>query len=130
MVVRHKVLGVGPKHGLVLQDAEMGRQTDKEDGKRKKEGDRQKKKKLDQQQLSTDSTRQFQQRPRGEPQQRERCFIIPPLQQELLPGTAGGFFMARRALTPPAAGQGRWATVSVCRNPASAGQRGKPGFST
>lgn len=23
LVVRHKVLGVGPKHGLVLQDAEM-----------------------------------------------------------------------------------------------------------
>lgn len=34
MVVRHKVLGVGPKHRLVLQDAEMD-DTNKEDGKRK-----------------------------------------------------------------------------------------------
>lgn len=34
LVVRHKVLGVGPKHRLVLQDAEMD-DTNKEDGKRK-----------------------------------------------------------------------------------------------
>lgn len=41
LVVRHKVLGVGPKHRFVLQDAET-QHKNKEDGERKR--DRQKKK--------------------------------------------------------------------------------------
>lgn len=55
MVVRHKVLGVGPKHGFVLQDAETD--DTKKQGRWGKERDRQKKKSLDRQQRSSDSTR-------------------------------------------------------------------------
>lgn len=54
MVVRHKVLGVGPKHRFVLQDVQH---KNKEGGERKR--DRQKKKQLDRQQRSSDSTRHF-----------------------------------------------------------------------